>query len=354
MTTSNAVLTLVSDPALRDEVDRVAAAAAVPVVHASEPSSRRVWSAAAAVLLDVQAARRCAERALPRRGRVVLLSRVPAQAPDFQAAISVGAQHVMTLPGQEGELVAQLSDAAEASRDDTRRGAVVAVIGGRGGAGASLFAAALALSAADPLLVDVDPWGGGIDLVLGSEAQAGLRWPDLAVQGGRLSLAALTQALPRYRGVTVLSSTHAGADIQAGPLGAVLDAGRRGGATVVCDLPRRSTGAVETALDVADLVVLVTPADVRACAAAAAIAGSLSAINPNVGLVVRGPAPGGLRSADVSRIVELPLLAAMRAQPSLADTLEKGGLQLRRRSPLAVAARRVLTVLHQHPVAEAA
>ena len=84
--------------------------------------------------------------------------------------------------------MAELSDAAEAARDDGRRGAVIAVIGGRGGAGASVFATALAQSAPDALLIDADPWSGGIDLVLGTESETGLRWPDLALQGGRLNL----------------------------------------------------------------------------------------------------------------------------------------------------------------------
>ena len=354
VTATNGALALIGDPALRDDVDRIAAAAGVPVVHAAEPSSRKAWTGAVAVLLDAHGARRCGERALPRRARVVLVGRTEPRVVEWQAAISVGAQHVMTLPAQERDLVAELSDAAESSREDGRRGAVVAVIAGRGGAGASLFATALAHTAADALLIDADPWGGGIDLALGSEAQSGLRWPDLALQGGRLNHASLREALPRYRGVSVLSGTRDGCDIDSAPLGAVIDAGRRGGATVICDVPRRSTAASETALDAADLIVLITPADVRSCAAAAAIAPWVSAINPNVGLVVRGPAPGGLRSAEVARIVGLPLLAAMRSQPGLADSLERGGLRLRRRSPLVAAARRVLTVLQQHPVADAA
>ena len=53
----------------------------------------------------------------------------------------------------------------------------------------------------------------------------------------------------------------------------------------------------------------------RSCAAAAAIAQWVSTVNPNAGVVVRGPAPGGLRSTDVAEIVGLPLLAAMRPQP---------------------------------------
>src|SRR5829696_5032315 len=348
MTASNGILVLVGDPALRDDVDRIAAAAGLPVVHASDPSGRNVWTAAAAVLLDVAAARRCAERALPRRGRVILVVHSEPRAADFQAAIAVGAQHVIELPAHDAALMTELSDAAEASRDAGRRGAVVGVIAGRGGAGASIFATALAQVAPDALLVDADPWSGGIDLVLGSEGQTGLRWPDLALQGGRLSYPALRDALPQRRGVSVLSGGRAGSDIDSAPLAAVIDAGSRAGATVICDLPRRSTGAVETVLDAADLVVVIASADVRSCAAAAAITPWLSAINPNAGVVVRGPSPGGLRSADVAKIVGLPLLAAMRAQPGVADALESGGLRLRRRSPLAAAARRVLVVLQQH------
>ena len=87
---------------------------------------------------------------------------------------------------------------------------MLAVIGGRGGAGASVFATALAHAAPRALLVDVDPWGGGIDLALGSERDAGLRWPDLAAGGGRVGYPALRAALPSRHGVAVLS---------AGPIG---------------------------------------------------------------------------------------------------------------------------------------
>jgi secretion/DNA translocation related CpaE-like protein len=356
MTATNGILALVGDPALRDDVDRVAAAVGLPVVHASEPSGRNAWTGAVAVLLDLAAADRCARRALPRRDRVVLVVASEPDAADFQAAIAVGAQRVITLPERDGQLMAELSDAADVCRDENRRGAVVGVIAGRGGAGASVFATALAQSAtasSEALLVDADPWGGGIDLVVGCEDEAGLRWPDMTLQGGRLSYTALRDALPQRHGVRVLSGARVGGDIEAAPLEAVIDAGSRGGATVVCDLPRRSTAAVETVLDAADLVVVVAPADVRSCAAAAAVVPWVSAANPNAGIVVRGPSPGGLRSAEVAQIIGLPLLAAMRAQPGVADALERGGLRLRRRSPLAAAARRVLAVLNQRQEAAA-
>lgn len=349
MSPNNGILALVIDAELRRDVDRVAAAAGVRVVHADEPSSRKVWTAASAVVLDVDSARRCVGLVLPRRDRVVVIGAAAPTPEAWQVALSVGAQCVLSLPEQEAELVSELSDAAESVRDVDRRGAVLAVVGGRGGAGASVFATALAHVAPRALLVDVDPWSGGIDLTLGSERDSGLRWPDLALGGGRLGYPALCAALPSRHGIAVLSAGPTDGEIDAAALAAVIDGGCRGGATIICDLPRRGTAAVRATLDVADLVVCVTPADVRSCAAAAAIGQWLVTMNPNVGLVVRGPAPGGLRVADVARITGLPLLAVMRSQPGLAVELEQTGLRPRRRSPLTSAARRVLEVLHRQP-----
>ncbi|MGC2654324.1 MAG: septum site-determining protein Ssd, partial [Mycobacterium sp.] len=325
------MLAVVADSSLREEVDRVTAAVGARVVHAAvgslsgssspAPVSRQTWSAAAAVVLDETAASRCSEAALPRRSHVVLVSAAAPAPATWAAAIAIGAQQVLTLPAQERELVRELADAGE-DADGRRRGEVIAVVGGRGGAGASMFAAALAQMTKDALLVDLDPWGGGIDLLLGGESAPGLRWPDLALQSGRLNWPAVQEALPRRRGVSVLSGTRCAVELESRPVDAVIDAGRRGGATVICDVPRRLTDAAQTALETADLVVLVSPCDVRACAATATIAPVLSVVNPNIGLVVRGPSPGGLRAAEVAATAGIPLLASMRAEPRIAEQLE--------------------------------
>ena len=347
------ILAVLAESVMRDEVDRVAAAVGVRVVHAGNtfPISRKTWSAAAAVVLDEAAAQACARAGLPRRAHVIVVTGSEPASATWAAAIEVGARHVLRLPAQERDLVRGFADAGEFARDDGALGQVVAVIGGRGGAGASLFAAALAQLATDPLLVDLDPWGGGIDLLVGGETAPGVRWPDLALQGGRLNWSAVRGALPRYRGICMLSGTRRGYELDAGAVSAVIDAGRRGGATVVCDLPRRLTDATQTALDTADLVVVVTPCDVRACAATATVAAVLIGINPNVGVVVRGPSPGGLRANEVAEIAGVPLLAAMRPHPRLAEQLEHGGLRFGRRSALAAAASRVMAVLPARPVA---
>jgi secretion/DNA translocation related CpaE-like protein len=218
-------LAVVTDLHLRDELDRVAAAVGVRVVHAGAGSvvSRKTWSAAAAVVLDQAAADRCGQAALPRRAHVSVLTNIEAATATWAAAITVGAQHVLRLPEQEGELVRELAEAAESARDGGIRGQVVAVIGGCGGAGASLFAVALAQAATDALLVDLDPWGGGIDLLVGGETTPGLRWPDLALQSGRLNWSAVREALPRHRGISLLSGTRRGCELDAGPVNAVAD-----------------------------------------------------------------------------------------------------------------------------------
>lgn len=338
---------MLTDPRLRDELERVAAAVGVRVVHGGgrDPVSRKTWSAAAAVVLDQATAERHGQTTPPRRAHVTLLTSGEPLTPTWVAAMAVGAEQVLRVPEQEHELIRELAEAAESARAGSARGDVVAVVGGCGGAGTSMFAVALAQSAARALLVDLDPWGGGIDLLVGGESLPGLRWPDLALQGGRLNWSAMCEALPRHRGVSILSGTRRSYELDPGPVDAVVGAGRRGGVTVVCDLPRRLTDATQAALDAADLVVLVCPGSVRACAATATIAPVLTTINPNVGLVVRGPSPGGLRAVEVADVTGVPLLASMRAEPRLVEQLEHGGLRLRRRSALAGSARRVLTAL---------
>ena len=114
--------------------------------------------------------------------------------------------------------------------------------------------------------------------------------------------------------------------------------------------PRQADVTAHGAVDLADLVVVVVPAQVRAAAAAESLAAALRDAHPNVGVVVRGPAPGGLRGRDIADLLGLPLLASMRPEPGLATSLDRGGLRLGRRSPLAGAASAVLAVLDAAPV----
>ncbi|EME66171.1 hypothetical protein G352_05829 [Rhodococcus ruber BKS 20-38] len=345
----NDVLALVDDPALTASLHRVAAATDRTVGGAATPPPRRTWLDAGLVVVDRSAALLCAQQ-LPRRGGIVLVTAGGADLPDWQAATAVGAEHVVGLPDDEVELLTVLGTAAE---PDTGGGHVVAVLGGCGGAGASTFAAALAWTvaafrrSAGALLVDGDPLGGGLDVLTGIEERPGVRWSGLAVDRGRLSARSLRDAVPEWLpGLGVLSADRESTSEPApAAVTAVLDTVRRSGDVVVCDVPRSRGPAAEAMVAAADLAVLVVPARVRAALAAGRVAGWVADQNTNQGIVVRGPAPGGLRGRDVAEVVGLPLLATMRAQPGLAETLERGGLRLGRRSPLVHAAESVLDVL---------
>ncbi|MET8423089.1 septum site-determining protein Ssd [Nocardia sp. NPDC004860] len=126
---------------------------------------------------------------------------------------------------------------------------------------------------------------------------------------------------------------------------AVLEGGRAAGDLVVADLSSDHGPHTDQVLDVADLVVLVTQARLRSIAAAESAATYLTARNPNVRLIVRGPAPGGLAPSEIAEALALPLLTAVPSQPGLTERLERGGLTVRRRGPLRTAAETALTAL---------
>ncbi len=345
------VLAVTAEAAVREALRRVAAAADA-VLDECDALSRHHWSRAQVVVLDAVAATRCLEDGLPRRPGVILVCEGAATLADWRCAASLGAERVLELPAQESILVGLLGRRPDARAGD---GAVVAVAGGRGGGGASTFAAALALTAVESwphtLLVDGDANGGGVDLLLGIEKSAGMRWPGLVLESGRVQAEALHTALPQVDGVAVLACGRGSQarPPQRGAVGAVLESCRGAGDLVVCDVPRG--GDVETFFAAADLVVLVVPAELRACAAAEAFAVQAAAVNPNVGAVVRGPAPGGLTAAEVAAAVGIPLLASMRPHAGLAEQLDRGGLRIGRTSPLRKAASTVLATLDKRPVA---
>lgn len=336
------------------DLARLAAAAGCELERLGDVAAvRRRWGSAPLVLLDAAAAARCAGGRLPRRDGVVVVTTGSASPVLWQHAVAVGAEHVVALPAAESWLVGALADAVAAPADPGR---VLAVIGGRGGAGASVLAVAVAVAAVteqrDVLLVDCDVLGGGLDLTLGIEDAAGLRWPSLSLAGGRITAESLHAALPASAlgagsgRLTVLACERGGPGPDRVGVRAVCGAGRRAGETVVCDLPRQPCDAASAVIGAADLTVLVVPAEVRACAAAAAVVDRVVTDGGTPRLVVRGPAPGGLTPADVSRALGLPLLTAMRPQPGLAGALDRGHPPGRDRGPLATAAGVVLTALH--------
>lgn len=341
-------LVVTGDPDLLDDLLRLAAAGGTEVDVAPDPAAARTrFAAAPLVLIGADQAEACLRARLPRRPRIVLVGHQPAVEAAWEVAELIGAEHVAVLPTAEPWLVDRFAERLAASCT----GRLLAVIGGRGGAGASILAGGLAVTAVRAglrtLLVDADPLGGGLDLVLGWEQVDGLRWPALAGTGGRVDPPALLQALP-HRGDLVLLS-FARDELLAVPseaMAATLDAARRGRDVIIADLPRQLDDAATLALQAADRAVLIVPAELRATAAAARIAATVALHCDDLSVVVRGPAPGGLKAREVARALGLPLAGSLRPESTVCQALERGEAPTADgRGPLAELCRRLVQEL---------
>ncbi len=337
-------LIVTTDSELLDDLLRLTAEAGVIADAASDPASARPYlDSASIVLIGIDKAEACVRAGLPRRPGMILIGRHEGGLPDWAEADDLGVDHIVTLPAAEPWLLERL-----VASDGDADGRVVAVIGGRGGAGTSVLAGALAITGARfgmrTLLVDADPLGGGADLVLGWEGMEGLRWPELSGASGRLSGTALVEALPGRSDLVVLSWDRGEpAAVGAEAMVATLDAARRGRDLIVVDLPRYVDEASILALRNADRAYLVVPAELRACAAATRVAATVLPHAPALSLVVRQPGPAGLTVKAVTEAVHLPLAGSMRTEPLLAKELERGVAPAANgRGPLAVLCERLL------------
>jgi secretion/DNA translocation related CpaE-like protein len=319
-------LVVTADTDLLDDLLRLAAAGGSEVEVAPDPAGARPrYAAAPLIVIGLDQLRPCLRARLPRRSRVIVAGR--GQPPDeiWSLAQQLGTPHVVALPDAEAWLVDRF---AERPGPETE-GRVLAVIGGRGGAGASILAGGLAMTASRAghrtLLLDGDPLGGGLDLLFGWEDVEGVRWPGLADAEGRVDPSALLEALP-HRGDLVLLSfdREQMPAVPSEAMAATLDAGRRGRDLIVADLPRHLDDAAALALQAADRTVLIVPAELRATAAAVRVVRTVRLHCEDVALVVRGPAPGKLRSRDVAQALGLPLAGTLRPDPGMCEALERG------------------------------
>jgi secretion/DNA translocation related CpaE-like protein len=264
----------------------------------------------------------------------------------WERAAQLGAEMVVILPGDETWLVSRMLTAAMGPLPSGA--CVIGVMGGRGGAGASVLAAGLARTASRDrlrtLLIDADRLGGGIDLTLGAEDAHGLRWPDLEPARGFLDADALAADLPLIDGVRVVTWDRSQAtQIPPEAMRAVIDAAIRVADFVVVDLPRALDQAATIALQACRTVLLVVSADVQATVAAQRSAAVLRRWADDVRLVVRGPAPGRLDPAAVARALDLPLAGWVDREPRLAAALERGEPPaLRKRGPMAAFCRHMV------------
>lgn len=333
----NRPLVITQDDDLLDDLLRISAAAGaeLDVAHTAA-HCRPYWAKAPLVIVGHDMADAVAALDPPPRSRVLLVTRHMEEDPDiWRRCVAVGAQRLMTLPSAERCLAEEFADL---SLVEDRAGAVVCVVGGQGGAGASVLAASLASAAARlggraALLVDADPLGGGLDALLGRELRDGARWGDLLAREGRVNPGALRAVLPSVGDLAVLAFHRGDArPVPAKAMRSVLEAGRRGFDLVVVDLPRHIDAAAIEALARAATTLLVVPAHVRGVLAAAQV---LSVLRPQTGDIRAVLRPGVLDEAVVTASLNVPSSGILPNHPRLTTAIDNGSpLPVTRRTPL--------------------
>lgn len=338
-------LLVTADDELVERFRLLAAAAGVqPVTVSDAGEAVRRWHEHGALFVGADLAGVVAAANPPRRSAAHVIGIGSLSSERFRDAMAVGAETVVELPESEGWLLELLTDLGDGRSE---QGLCVGVIGGAGGVGASVFAAALARRAAErsrTVLVDLDVVGAGVEHVLGLERAPGTRWDGLVDPTGRLSARSIREALPSDRELWFLGfGDFRPRSLPAFAVREVLSASRRAFSYTVLDLPRVADDGVRDAASACDLLAVVGTLTVPAVTAAARIAERVPASVP-AGFVARRV--GGMDAREVSRMLRLPLLHDMPSQRGLDEAVALGAGPVRsRRSALSRAADDVLDAL---------
>ncbi len=320
--TGAAPLLCTTDDALLDVLlDWCSAVGVVPDVVRDAGMARRSWRSAQLVLVGDDLAAEIARDVPPRRPGVFVVAR-PGQRQPWDQAVAIGAVDVLDTADRECALAT-----LTAAVDGRGEACVVAVVGGVGGAGASCYAATLALEAGRRgnrvLLVDGDPIGGGLDLLLGIEKAEGLRWSAVGPPARAVTARSLTEALPRTGNVSVLTTGRADAAGDPESAAGLVAAARRGFDVVVCDVDRHVDSLGSQLLAHALLTVVVVPEDVRSLAAAATSIRRLGTHAASVVVVTAQRRPG-LARETVEAALGVPVIAQVRTDRRLQEALDHG------------------------------
>ncbi|CAM3282052.1 hypothetical protein PSET11_01058 [Arthrobacter ulcerisalmonis] len=317
------ILLVTASMVLQTEVERIVAAAGAQLcVVPSAAEAGPFWDQSAAVLVgsDIR-------ELPPRRKAPAVLVGLDGEGDSlWHLGAALGAERVAVLPDAAAWLASHLS----LSRSPGPGGMVLGVTGGCGGAGATTaaiwIAQAAAAAGARVLLIDGDPWGGGLELALAAEERHGLRWPDLAEARGSIDAEQLAESLPVCGGFQVLSwpaSREQPRPVAAATTAAVLDSARRGFELVLVDIGRGAGPMQAYAWD-CDQISVVIPAQVKAAAATVRLLHELPPVE--VSLLLRLGRRAALDPGALVDAVGLPIQARIPHVRGAGAATESGRL----------------------------
>ncbi|MFS3127329.1 septum site-determining protein Ssd [Nocardioides sp. Bht2] len=329
-------LILTRDPQLLDHLHQLSAAAgATPNVHTDPRGALAAWATSHLVLVGVDLLGELQALAPNRRPGVYLVSMEHLPDRAFREAVGVGIDGVAELPRSDSWLMELLADVGEFRS----KGVSIGVVAGSGGAGASTFACALAVQAAtrtDAALLDIDPYGPGIDMISGFDQLDGLRWEGLGQTTGRLSARVLRESLPRKGRLGVLSWADPRRGLVPFAVREAMSASVRGHDITVLDLPRTPDPVVDEVAARCTHLVVVVRTDVAGISAAGRLLERILPAGP-ASVLVRG---GAADLTAIERVLDVPVIAAMPDQRGLNEAIDLGlGPIHSRRSVLARAAK---------------
>jgi MinD-like ATPase involved in chromosome partitioning or flagellar assembly len=253
-------------------------------------------------------------------------------------------------------------------------GQIIAVMPASGGVGATSLAAAIAVRAAmahrSAVVVDLDPWSGGLDVTFGLEQEPGWRWDRLEESDGVVDGLRLAERLPRTLDVAVLAMplpSPAGGrpDPDPVPVGSPGEVGRPEAGTAaapekwiarihdvvvglaeahdvtVLDLGRDDR-VLRQVVPLVDALVIVAGVRTTELAAAAAAVPTVQALGADPWVVLRGPGAGEVEDLVIDELdVEVVAVFAddHRVVGEVAEGIPPG---YRGRGPLVSVADRLL------------
>jgi Flp pilus assembly CpaE family ATPase len=283
----------------------------------------------------------------------------------LRTAIRAGASGYFLWPKEREDLLSAAAAAVRRARETSRRGGVVAVHGGRGGAGVTFVATHLAAAFArrgSAILIDADPVFGDVAQALGApagdDAEPVHTFADAASLGEELGPEQLRGALWRHASeVDVLLPPSPEEAVRLGPaeLRLVTDAAAAIADAVVVHLPRALGPMTLAGAEMADRLLEVLTLDVVSFSASSRAIEAFSPLHleGRVAFVVNRAARSEITAGDVDRVFGESALAVLPIDRGVRSAQERGRV-LPARSRMARRFDRLAAALTERDVEEMA